>query len=102
VLKSLMKANGFPKVKLIGKFASLNSAEWPESVRFISLPFDFIGYEHNWSDATVYLVQHMKAAGGAFDGVSFHCYPGSVRQQGDFSKLYPNKVHLPSLYSPNP
>ncbi|KIM41936.1 glycoside hydrolase family 30 protein [Hebeloma cylindrosporum] len=65
-LKSLMKANGFPKVKLIG-------------------------YEHNWSDATVYPVQLMKAAGDAFDGVSFHCYAGSVSQQGDFSKLYPKK-----------
>lgn len=39
----------------------------------------------------------MKAAGDAFDGVSFHGYAGSVRQQGDFSKLYPSKVRLLSF-----
>ncbi|KAF8153981.1 glycoside hydrolase family 30 protein [Crassisporium funariophilum] len=66
LLKSLMRANGFPDVKLIG-------------------------YDHNWSDATKYPVQLMQAAGDAFEGVSFHCYAGSVAQQREFSGMYPNK-----------
>ncbi|KAF9526218.1 glucan endo-1,6-beta-glucosidase [Crepidotus variabilis] len=65
-LKSLMKSNGFPNVKLVG-------------------------YDHNWDGAPGYATQLMQAGGDAFDGVSFHCYGGSVSQQGDFSRQYPNK-----------
>ncbi|KAL4065635.1 glycoside hydrolase family 30 protein [Scleroderma yunnanense] len=50
-----------------------------------------IGYEHNWVDAANYPVQLMQQAGSAFDGVSFHCYQGSVNQQAQFTSLYPNK-----------
>ena len=33
----------------------------------------------------------MQQAGGAFDGVSFHCYAGSVQEQSDFSSQFPEK-----------
>lgn len=33
----------------------------------------------------------MQQAGGAFDGVSFHCYAGSVQDQSDFSSQFPEK-----------
>lgn len=36
----------------------------------------------------------MQAGNAHFDGVSFHCYEGSVSQQGEFSSRYPNKVCL--------
>ncbi|KZP16591.1 glycoside hydrolase family 30 protein [Athelia psychrophila] len=50
------------------------------------------GFEHNWNDATAYPVQLacMEAANGAFDSVSFHCYNGTVDEQGAFQALYPN------------
>ncbi|KAF7982599.1 hypothetical protein HWV62_27624 [Athelia sp. TMB] len=48
------------------------------------------GFEHNWSDATAYPVQLMEQANGAFDSVSFHCYEGTVDEQGDFQALYPS------------
>ncbi|KIK92142.1 glycoside hydrolase family 30 protein [Paxillus rubicundulus Ve08.2h10] len=50
-----------------------------------------IGYEHNWVDAANYPVQLMQQAGSAFDGVSFHCYQGSVSNQAEFTSQYPNK-----------
>ncbi|KAG1839309.1 glycoside hydrolase family 30 protein [Suillus subalutaceus] len=50
-----------------------------------------IGYEHNWVDAANYPVQLMQQAGSAFDGVSFHCYQGSVSDQASFTSQYPNK-----------
>lgn len=34
----------------------------------------------------------MQQAGSAFDGVSFHCYRGSVSDQALFTSQYPNKV----------
>ncbi|KAG1816364.1 glycoside hydrolase family 30 protein [Suillus subaureus] len=50
-----------------------------------------IGYDHNWVDAANYPVQLMQQAGSAFDGVSFHCYQGSVSDQASFTSQYPNK-----------
>ncbi|KAG1821411.1 glycoside hydrolase family 30 protein [Suillus variegatus] len=50
-----------------------------------------IGYDHNWVDAANYPVQLMQQAGSAFDGVSFHCYRGSVSDQALFTSQYPNK-----------
>ncbi|EPT00467.1 hypothetical protein FOMPIDRAFT_88424 [Fomitopsis schrenkii] len=50
-----------------------------------------IGYEHNWDDAGKYPVQLMQDNEGAFDGVSFHCYAGSVGDQETFRKAYPDK-----------
>ncbi|KAG1737994.1 glycoside hydrolase family 30 protein [Suillus lakei] len=50
-----------------------------------------IGYDHNWVDAANYPVQLMQQAGSAFDGVSFHCYQGSVSDQALFTSQYPNK-----------
>ncbi|KAF9040063.1 glycoside hydrolase [Panaeolus papilionaceus] len=66
VLKGLLKGNGFPNVKILG-------------------------FENNWNDALAYPVQLMQAGNAHFDGVSFHCYEGSVSQQGEFSSRYPNK-----------
>jgi O-glycosyl hydrolase len=34
----------------------------------------------------------MQQAGSAFDGVSFHCYQGSVSDQASFTSQYPSKV----------
>ncbi|KAF9235917.1 glycoside hydrolase family 30 protein [Melanogaster broomeanus] len=65
-LRSLMNSNGFGNTKIIG-------------------------YEHNWADAANYPVQLMQQAGSAFDGVSFHCYQGSVSDQAEFTSQYPNK-----------
>ncbi|KAF9230954.1 glycoside hydrolase family 30 protein [Melanogaster broomeanus] len=65
-LRSLMNSNGFGNTKIIG-------------------------YEHNWVDAANYPVQLMQQAGSAFDGVSFHCYQGSVSDQAEFTSQYPNK-----------
>ncbi|KAF8064208.1 glycoside hydrolase [Lyophyllum atratum] len=65
-LRSLMNANGFSGVKLIG-------------------------YEHNWDDASAYPVTLMQDAGDAFDGVAFHCYSGTVSQQDSFHTKYPQK-----------
>lgn len=53
-----------------------------------------IGYDHNWVDAANYPVQLMQQAGSAFDGVSFHCYQGSVSDQASFTSQYPSKVIL--------
>ncbi|THH14377.1 hypothetical protein EW146_g5945 [Bondarzewia mesenterica] len=67
-----------------------------------------IGYEHNWADAANYPVQlvsdlvafsmpqgvkveQMQQASSAFDGVSFHCYEGTVDQQDSFYSAYPSK-----------
>jgi hypothetical protein len=36
----------------------------------------------------------MQQAGSAFDGVSFHCYQGSVSDQASFTSQYPNKVNF--------
>ncbi|KAG1720408.1 glycoside hydrolase family 30 protein [Suillus lakei] len=47
--------------------------------------------DHNWVDAANYPVQLMQQAGSAFDGVSFHCYQGSVSDQASFTSQYPNK-----------
>lgn len=84
-LRSLMDSDGFSNTKIIG-------------------------YEHNWSDAANYPVQlvrdeigvrlepvadsifQMQQAGSAFDGVSFHCYQGSVSEQAAFTSQYPSKV----------
>ncbi|KAF8127610.1 glycoside hydrolase family 30 protein [Boletus edulis] len=65
-LRSLMDSNGFSNTKIIG-------------------------YEHNWADAANYPVQLMQQAGSAFDGVSFHCYAGTVSEQASFTSQYPNK-----------
>ncbi|KAF8205839.1 glucan endo-1,6-beta-glucosidase, partial [Mycena galopus ATCC 62051] len=65
-LRTLMNNNGFSTVKLIG-------------------------YEDNWSNAATYAIQLMQAAPNAFDGVSFHCYEGSVSEQLTFRSAYPNK-----------
>ncbi|KAI9463484.1 glycoside hydrolase family 30 protein [Boletus coccyginus] len=50
-----------------------------------------VGYDHNWNDAANYPVQLMQQAGNAFDGVSFHCYAGTVSEQASFTSKYPNK-----------
>ncbi|KAF9221819.1 glycoside hydrolase family 30 protein [Gyrodon lividus] len=65
-LRTLMDLNGFQNTKIIG-------------------------YEHNWVDAANYPVQLMQQAESAFDGVSFHCYEGSVSDQAEFTSQYPNK-----------
>ncbi|KAI5119683.1 hypothetical protein M0805_003570 [Coniferiporia weirii] len=65
-LRSLLNNNGYSSVKIIG-------------------------YEHNWDDAADYPVQLMQQAGSAFDGVSFHCYAGTVDQQSSFSSQFPSK-----------
>jgi O-glycosyl hydrolase len=36
----------------------------------------------------------MQQAESAFDGVSFHCYQGSVSDQASFTSQYPNKVFI--------
>ncbi|KZP16590.1 glycoside hydrolase family 30 protein [Athelia psychrophila] len=64
-LRALMNSNGYTSVHLFG-------------------------YEHNWVDATAYPVTLMEAANGAFDSVSFHCYQGTVDEQGDFQAKYPD------------
>ncbi|OSX61841.1 glycoside hydrolase family 30 protein [Postia placenta MAD-698-R-SB12] len=50
-----------------------------------------IGYDHNWDDAGEYPVELMEDAAAAFDGVSFHCYAGSVSDQETFYNAYPSK-----------
>ncbi|KAG0708400.1 glycoside hydrolase family 30 protein [Suillus ampliporus] len=65
-LRTLLNDNGFSAVKIIG-------------------------YEHNWVDAANYPVQLMQQAESAFDGVSFHCYQGTVNEQASFTSQYPNK-----------
>ncbi|KAI0052463.1 glycoside hydrolase family 30 protein [Auriscalpium vulgare] len=65
-LRSLMNSNGLSGVKILG-------------------------YDHNWNDAGGYPVQLMQQAGGAFDGVQFHCYSGSVGQQDTFHNQFPTK-----------
>jgi len=65
-LRTLLNNNGFSGVKIIG-------------------------YEHNWVDAANYPVQLMQQAGSAFNGVSFHCYQGSVSAQAAFTSQYPDK-----------
>ncbi|KAJ7119298.1 glycoside hydrolase [Mycena crocata] len=50
-----------------------------------------IGYDHNWNNAGGYPVQLMQNNGGAFDGVAFHCYSGSVSNQDSFHSAFPNK-----------
>ncbi|OSX61843.1 glycoside hydrolase family 30 protein [Postia placenta MAD-698-R-SB12] len=52
---------------------------------------DVIGFDHNWSDADGYPVELMEDAESAFDGVSFHCYAGSVSDQDTFHNAYPSK-----------
>ncbi|EED83900.1 hypothetical protein POSPLDRAFT_134943 [Postia placenta Mad-698-R] len=52
---------------------------------------DIIGFDHNWSDADGYPVELMEDAESAFDGVSFHCYAGSVSDQDTFHNAYPSK-----------
>ncbi|KAF7970040.1 hypothetical protein HWV62_25350 [Athelia sp. TMB] len=64
-LRSLMNANGYSSVHLFG-------------------------FEHNWNDSTGYPVQLIQQAKGAFDSISFHCYGGTVDEQGDFQTLYPD------------
>ncbi|KAI0369366.1 glycoside hydrolase [Pilatotrama ljubarskyi] len=65
-LRSLMDANGFSSVRIIG-------------------------YEHNWVDAGGYPVQLMQDAQNAFAGVAFHCYSGDPTQQDAFHNAFPNK-----------
>ncbi|EGN94695.1 glycoside hydrolase family 30 protein [Serpula lacrymans var. lacrymans S7.3] len=65
-LRSLMDSNGFTDTKIIG-------------------------FEHNWSDAANYPVQLMQQAGSAFDGVSFHCYEGTVQEMANFTSQYSTK-----------
>lgn len=65
-LRTLMNDNGFSATKIIG-------------------------YEHNWSGATTYAVPLLQAAPNAFDGVSFHCYAGTVDEQQDFFNAFPDK-----------
>ncbi|KAJ7753420.1 glycoside hydrolase family 30 protein [Mycena maculata] len=68
-LRPLMNNNGFSAVKLIG-------------------------YEHNWSGYK-YPISLMKSYGDVFDGVSFHCYGGTVDDQDKFYQAYPNKdIHF--------
>ncbi|KAF6749507.1 glycoside hydrolase [Ephemerocybe angulata] len=50
-----------------------------------------IGFEQNWDQASGYATQLMKVAGGAFDGVAFHCAAGSVGQQDAFHAAFPEK-----------
>ncbi|KAJ7703693.1 glycoside hydrolase family 30 protein, partial [Mycena rosella] len=49
-----------------------------------------VGYEHNWSDAGGYPVT-LANDGGAYDGVSFHCYAGTVANQDLFHNAFPSK-----------
>ncbi|KIM42591.1 glycoside hydrolase family 30 protein [Hebeloma cylindrosporum] len=51
-----------------------------------------IGYDHNWDNAGSYPVQLMNKYGSAFEGVSFHCYAGSVRNQDIFHNAFPSKA----------
>ena len=39
----------------------------------------------------------MQQAGSAFNGVSFHCYEGSVSAQAAFTSQYPDKVFSSEL-----
>ncbi|KAJ8693341.1 hypothetical protein PTI98_008345 [Pleurotus ostreatus] len=64
-LRSLLNSNGLSGVKVIG-------------------------FEHNW-DIVSYPVQLMQQAGGAFAGVAFHCYGGSVANQDTFHNAFPSK-----------
>ncbi|KAL4254382.1 glycosyl hydrolase 30 family protein [Pleurotus pulmonarius] len=64
-LRSLLNSNGLSGVKVIG-------------------------FEHNW-DIVNYPVQLMQQAGGAFAGVAFHCYAGSVANQDTFHNAFPSK-----------
>lgn len=54
-----------------------------------------IGNEDNWSEASGYAMEWIQAAGNAFDGVSFHCYGGQVRDQDVWHKAHPKKVRAP-------
>ncbi|KAJ7663654.1 glycoside hydrolase superfamily [Mycena rosella] len=65
-LRSLLNSNGLSAVKIIG-------------------------YEHNWDNAASYPVQLIQDNGAAFDGVSFHCYAGSVANQDSFHSAFPSK-----------
>ncbi|KAE9400866.1 glucan endo-1,6-beta-glucosidase [Gymnopus androsaceus JB14] len=65
-LRTLMNNNGFSATKIIG-------------------------FEHNWSGATTYAVPLLQAAPNAFDGVSFHCYEGTVDEQLGFQTAFPDK-----------
>jgi len=42
----------------------------------------------------------MQQAESAFDGVSFHCYQGSVSEQASFTSQYPNKVFYFPVFDP--
>ncbi|ESK83394.1 glycoside hydrolase family 30 protein [Moniliophthora roreri MCA 2997] len=50
-----------------------------------------IGFDHNWVLAGDYPVSLMQSYGNAFDGVSFHCYEGSVANQDVFHQAFPSK-----------
>ncbi|KAI0365705.1 glycoside hydrolase [Pilatotrama ljubarskyi] len=65
-LRTLMNNNGFSGVKIIG-------------------------YDHNWIDGSGYPIDLMNDGSGAFAGVAFHCYAGSVAQQDAFHAAYPKK-----------
>ncbi|EIN08490.1 glycoside hydrolase [Punctularia strigosozonata HHB-11173 SS5] len=65
-LRSLLDTNGFTATKIIG-------------------------YEHNWIDAANYPVQVVDNSPNVFAGASFHCYAGTVDQQGSFISAHPNK-----------
>lgn len=99
-----MNNNGFSATKIIGKYYQL----------FISASNWSPGFEHNWSGATTYAVPLLQAAPNAFDGkfkstvacklivillcegVSFHCYEGTVDEQLGFQTAFPDKeVRLP-------
>ena len=47
-----------------------------------------------WVDSCLMLTEtgQMQEAQSAFDGVSFHCYEGSVSSQAIFTSQYPDKV----------
>ncbi|KJA27047.1 glycoside hydrolase family 30 protein [Hypholoma sublateritium FD-334 SS-4] len=62
-----------------------------------------IGYEHNWDNAGTYPVELMNSYSDAFDGVAFHCYIGSVKNQESFYKAHPSKTStmfpsIPAIY----
>ncbi|KAI0369367.1 glycoside hydrolase [Pilatotrama ljubarskyi] len=65
-LRTLMNANGFSGVRIVG-------------------------YDHNWNDAAGYPVELMDDASSAFSGVAFHCYSGNFTQQDSFHNAFPSK-----------
>ncbi|KAI0821952.1 glycoside hydrolase [Trametes gibbosa] len=65
-LRTLMIANGFSGVRIVG-------------------------YDHNWSDAAGYPVQLLNDATSTFSGVAFHCYAGNFTQQDSFHNAFPSK-----------